>query len=285
MCYDIDEVINMRFYGSYRDEDVYFHCTLDSRPDPAEFRMHTHDSCELFCFLSGQGVFRIEGSEYVLEPGDILVMHSAEAHCIEPDPSLPYERMAVHFRRTLLEGIDPEGRLLIPFYDREPGRFNRFRDTDFPDQSHRFYLNAMLQPCRDRRLQVLSNLPALLNTLCLASQRRGEGIHAQEDTLMYRVIRHINRNLTSPLTLDGLCEEFFISKPQLCRAFKHATGASVGEYISVKRLLSARELLAGGTPPTRACAACGFNDYSAFYRAYRKRFGRSPQEDYRAVSG
>ena len=28
-----------------------------------------------------------------------------------------------------------------------------------------------------------------------------------------------------------------------------------------------------------ASAACGFTDYSAFYRAYRARFGHSPKED------
>ncbi len=273
------EVNPMRFYGSYSDEDVRFHCLIDRQPDPAAFRMHTHDFCELFCFLSGQGVFRIEGSEYALEPGDILVMRSTEAHCIEPDPSQPYERMAVHFRRTLLEGIDPDGLLLSSFYSRDAGRFNRFRDVDFPDQNHRFYINAMLQPCENRRLQVLANLPPLLNCLYQAAMRRGEGLPAQEDTLMYRIIRHINRNLAAPLSLDSLCEEFFISKPQLCRTFKRATGATVGEYITVKRLLSARTMLRAGTPPTQVCPACGFNDYSAFYRAYRKQFGRSPQEE------
>ena len=28
----------------------------------------------------------------------------------------------------------------------------------------------------------------------------------------------------------------------------------------------------------QACAECGFADYSAFYRAYRKHFGVSPKQ-------
>ena len=43
-----------------------------------------------------------------------------------------------------------------------------------------------------------------------------------------------------------------------------------------KRLLLARELIALGTPVTQACYECGFGDYSAFSRAYRKQFGQPP---------
>jgi len=267
----------MKCYGKYQDADIEFHYTLDPVPDPASFCMHTHERCELYCILSGRGVFRIEGSEYHLEPGDLLVMRPAEAHCIEPDPSLPYERAALHFHPSLLSSLDPEGLLLKPFYDRDPGRFNLFRDSDFPDLSHRLYVSNLLRTAPDRRVQLLCALVPLLNELYQISLRREGSPWREDDSLMHQIIRHINSNLSSPLSLSDLCDRFFISKPQLCRSFKRATGASVGEYITVKRLLNARSMLAAGTPPTRVCTACGFNDYSAFYRAYRKRFGVSPQ--------
>lgn len=272
----------MRFHGSYKDDDIQFHCLVDERPNPADFVMHTHEKCEIYCFLSGRGIYRIEGSEYILEPGDILIMRPAETHCIAPDPNLPYERMSVHFSKTIMDTIDPEGLMLTPFYNREAGRFNLYRDGDFPDQSHRFYINAMLYPGGNRRLQILSNLAPLLNTLYTASLRRHSGLTTQEDTPIYRLLRYINDNLASDLSLDGLCETFFTSKSQLCRSFKRATGASVGEYITVKRLIHARNMLQEGTSPTHACIASGFNDYSAFYRAYKKQFGNNPCSDHRS---
>lgn len=273
----------MAVHGKYDDDDIRYHCLLDDRPDPSEFKMHTHEFCELYCILSGRGVFRIEGSEYELEPGNILVMRPNEAHCVEPDPSLPYERLSVHFRKNILERMDPDGVLLAAFYNRDPGRFNMFSDEDFPDLSHRLYLNTLMQPALNRRIQILAGLVPLLNVLSCSTMRRGDALLRQDDTTMHRIIRYINLNLSSRLTLDELCDRFFISKPQLCRAFKRATGASVGEYITVKRLLGARDLLRSGAAPTRVCASCGFNDYSAFYRAYKKQFGVSPQADH-AVS-
>ncbi|MBO5783869.1 MAG: helix-turn-helix transcriptional regulator, partial [Clostridia bacterium] len=56
------------------------------------------------------------------------------------------------------------------------------------------------------------------------------------------------------------------------------TGSTVWEYVTIKRLIRAREIIGAGTSPTEAAGACGFNDYSAFYRASRRQFGHSPRE-------
>jgi AraC-like DNA-binding protein len=133
-----------------------------------------------------------------------------------------------------------------------------------------------------QRLDILSALLVLLNQLSCMHEQRGENAPAAEGTLLFQVIRHINEHLAEPITLDSLCEQFYLSKPQLCRSFKRTTGASVGEYINAKRLLQAQTMLRAGTPPTQVCTACGFNDYSAFYRAYRKHFGIGPKKTQQA---
>ena len=47
-------------------------------------------------------------------------------------------------------------------------------------------------------------------------------------------------------------------------------------YLTVKRLVYARQRIEAGEPATHAYLACGFNDYSSFYRAYVKYFGTAP---------
>ena len=95
-------------YFSYHGNLISAHYAADDAPDPGRFRMHTHDACELFCFLEGKGSFQIEGSSYPLTPGDILLMRPLEAHYIRIDPACRYTRFAIHFRPSLLADIDPD---------------------------------------------------------------------------------------------------------------------------------------------------------------------------------
>ena len=63
----------------------------------------------------------------------------------------------------------------------------------------------------------------------------------------------------------------------MMRLFKQETGYTIGNYISSKRLLLAKELILSGMPATQACFDCGYKDYSTFSRAYKKNFGKSPR--------
>ena len=266
----------------YSDNDVAFRYNLDAHPVPESFTMHTHQMCEVYLFLNGKASFRIEGSEYRLERGDLLIMRPAEAHCIQVQPDHPYERLSMHFEPGLFDRIDPEQKLLQVFMDREAGRFNRFAAAEFQDQNYRVMLTRLMEPEHQQRLDIIAVLLELLNQLYRLYQQRGESEPAAESSPLFQVIRHINEHLSEPLSLDSLCEQFYLSKPQLCRSFKRTTGASVGEYINAKRLLQAQSMLRAGSPPTQVCTACGFNDYSAFYRAYRKHFGVSPRNTQQA---
>ena len=59
---------------------------------------------------------------------------------------------------------------------------------------------------------------------------------------------------------------------------KEETGYTIGNYLTTKRLLLAKDLIAGGMPITEACYECGFRNYSTFSRAYKKNFGSNPRE-------
>ncbi len=248
----------------------------DAKPNPTDFKSHTHTQCELYYFISGKGKFHVEGSEYPLSSGDILIMRSTESHYVEIDPRYPYERIAVHFEEEILHDIDPDHKLLSVFYDREAGKENLFTADDFQTDNFKLYLRNMTYTSRDQRLQILTGLLPLLNELYNASLNRSDGSTPPESNA-YRIIRYVNEHLYEELSLDTICKEFYISKPQLCRIFKRATGSTVWEYVTVKRLVAAQQLIRSGFSIAEAARKCGFGDYTAFYRAYRKQFGETPK--------
>lgn len=256
------------------------------RQEPNEytkFNMHTHTTAELFYFISGKAVYHVEGNSYELQTGDILLMRPAEAHYVEQDPELPYERISLNFDPAILEPLDPEHTLMRPYNDREPGTQNLYHTANTPDDICRTYLDNILNAPEDR-LKAVANLILLLRQLCVMFDR-DNSVFQPPDTLEQRIIRYINQNLDKELSIQELCDYFYISRAQLCRRFKKITGTSVGKYITAKRLLQAQQMINQGSKPTDVYTDCGYQDYSTFYRAYIQYFGHSPRDTRNASTG
>ena len=266
----------MAEFFSYRDEDIDMHYSRDGKPVPSDFKMHTHEMYELYYFVGGNGIYKVEGTRYPLQKGDILIMRPAEAHYIDITDNKPYTRLSVNFKANLFSYIDPDGKLLAPFNGRKIGTFNRYRAENFKSDAYSVFIKNIMTDSPDRRVQTITNLLPLLNEIYLAFGSVTETeINKSLDS---RIISYINRHISEDITLDAICEKFYISKTHLCRIFKKATASTVGEYITVKRLVNARQLILSGTPPTKAYLQCGFRDYSVFYRAYKKKYGASPRQ-------
>ena len=91
------------------------------------------------------------------------------------------------------------------------------------------------------------------------------------------IMRYISENPSADFTIDSLASRFFLSKFHMMRLFKQETGYTINSYINEKRLLMAKELLGRNLPVTEVCFRCGFRNYAAFLRAYKKNFGENPK--------
>ena len=161
----------------YYDRNRHVGLTIrHDRQEPREFttfKMHTHTTAELFYFVSGRAVYHIEGNSYRLEPGDILLMRPSEAHYIEQDPRYPYERICLNFDTDILSALDPENRLMRPYFDRDPGDRNHYRPEG---DDCRTYLNNILRA--EQRMEALANLILLLEGIGkMFKQDAGAGTH------------------------------------------------------------------------------------------------------------
>ena len=267
----------------YRSGGIYLHHSLDNCPDPEAFQMHTHDTAEILCFISGKGKYFVEGNYYQLTPGCILIMRSNESHQLHIERTAPYERIALRFPETLLLGIDPERYLLRPFTLRPLGTANRYTPEDTGIDFVRYMLSMIPETGSGeyiRRLAITGVLPGLLYEL---ERYFSKNVTAVPDDkpkeMVASVIEYINSHLFDDFTLDTLSESFYISKSYLNRRFKEATGSTLWNYVLIKRLMVAREEIRSGQPATKVFASCGFKDYSGFYRQYRLHFGVSPKDD------
>ncbi len=239
------------------------------------FKMHTHDTIELYYFISGDCRCLVEGTEYLLQPRDILLIRPMESHTMIYRSDTPYERIVFNIPMRLLEQADPSGKLKERMLSRPLGTHNLFTDADLGGEQFGdclLSINESTEPA-----SIIACCLLLLSEALRASANKST--EPRTDRLGARIIDYVNRELFSPLSLESLSEEFFISRSQINRIFKENTGSSLWQYITAKRLLAARHRIRRGEPAMLVAAECGYSDYSAFYRAYFKRFGISPQND------
>ncbi len=236
------------------------------------FKMHSHDDYELYCFLSGSAKYYIEGSVYKLNSGDILLMKKAESHSLIVDKLVPYERIVINFNDDALIGETAKD--IMAFIENRPlGKANKYFAAKNKELNLIFYLDRI---CRSESLEEKRlYLTFVLNLLCKEYPQQGDGVIDD----FKQIVDYINDNLFQNISLETIASEFYLSKNHLNRKFKKYTGSTVWSYIMTKRLIYSRTLIKAGGKPTEVYLKCGFNDYGSFYKAYKHKYGISPQKD------
>ena len=124
----------------------------------------------------------------------------------------------------------------------------------------------------------------LFEILVLLSRRYNKETPAQSVRVgrlndMEAALRYIDDNITADLSLDDIAFNANMSRTYFCTVFKKLNGLSPWEYIGLKRIHMARNLLEK-TPKSilEISLECGFNNISHFNRAFKSATGRKPSE-------
>lgn len=269
----------MDILEEFSTNELYVQYAVSEAPDDRDFKMHIHERCEIYCFVSGDAEYLVEGARYPLKKGSVLIMRPAESHRARIMGNEKYERYAVNFSFAATDILDPRRILMKPFLDRPLGRGNLYTARELGGETIRLFDEMRGGDEYERRLRISTRLFLLLEMIYKAYLRRVTDEYAPPTELSELLVAYVNDHLFDKLSVSLLAERFFLSPSQIGRIFRKATGASPWEYITIKRLTAAREKIRGGESAGSAAEGSGFEDYSSFYRAYVKRFGCSPKYD------
>lgn len=254
--------------------------------DLKDVELHHHDFYEVDFLVSGDVTYVIESRVYHVRPGQMLIINPRELHqvYIQPDAA-PYERYMLWIAPSLLQGLSSAQTDLCRCFDISRPHYGNL--LHLPLQ-HRKLIPAMMENLLQEQEQpsfgsdlmrrnLLAELMVHINRLAELPNTTAEA-DPNSNTVVGQVIDHINDHFHETLSLDQLAERFFVSKYHLSHEFNRQMGIGIYQYIQKKRLLIARQLLNEGQKPTEVYASCGFGDYAAFFRAFRKVYGLSPRE-------
>ena len=267
----------MEHIVEYKCDRFFMHHTVETHPDPNDFQRHCHDMYELIYVVHGAGRYIVEGTEYAMTGGTLLLLHPHAFHYVEVESDRLYDRYVIHFKENALFSELRE--LLCRFDGENMGYGHFYSETHLPDAAIRAFagLNAINSfDEKEGELLVRSLLSEIIFWLSTSSPER----HIDRgEPLGLQVIRYLNSHLTEQNSLDDLARRFFVSKFYLCRAFREHNGVSVLQYLTEKRIILAKQMLESGETAVSTAVKAGFGDYSSFYRAYKKILGTSPKEN------
>ncbi len=240
---------------------------------------HYHDFYEFYFFVGDEVDYWINGNVYHLQSGDILIIEPYHLH--KPIPvseNAKYERIVLWVNRNYLfslsEGIFIElfsflkGSLLLRPSTNEKNKILLLAQ----ELSKEFYSSdfAAKSICDGILLQYISTVGRI------ALNENSKINQYSTPTFISEILTYINEHFCEKLSLDELAEHFFINKYYLSHSFKKAVGTSVYRYITLKRLDLANEMLKDNIPSLSVAEACGFKDYTSFFRAFKAEYGVSP---------
>lgn len=259
-----------------------FHLKSALKEDTA---FHYHEFHKLVFFLSGKGNYIVEGRSYALKPYDIVLVQRGAIHKAEIAPEETYERIILYIAPAFLNRESSEASslelcfrntaqeksfLLRPDYNRRETLLRLLSALEAAGQSTE-YAHDLL--ARSLMIQLMVELSRGVRT---EDYRYAPAENNGEKTA--EILEYIHEHLTEDISIDHLAEQFYLSKYYMMRLFRERTGFTIHAYLTDKRLRLARELIAQGMTASEACYQCGYHDYSAFSRAYKKRFAASPRQ-------
>lgn len=256
--------------------------TLENR-DYGSLASDTHyDNTMLMTFLiRGTGHLWVEGYDTQVQEGDLLLLNPREFHRCFFDSHPRHERISIYIHPSIALGFPvPSETLFSAFNDRPLGKWNVISGSILQELHIRQLLLDMKCPSSSDYDGAIRLQCQVIELLLLLKQAVLLMKHApnvsSSNKAVERTIAHINQHLTEEISTASVADALFLDKSYLCRIFKKQTGATLSEYISKKRIDYALQLMDNGFSCTEACYKSGFNNYSSFYRYYKRYQSENP---------
>ncbi len=247
------------------DRCTYKHAKGTSANPSKEF----HNYHEIILFVGGKTTFLSEEKRIPLSPYQIIIIPKETYHQFINITDEEYHRCVFSFYdipefeelitkcmySTRVIGASKEQELL----------FRKMNETVDSDRSE-----------KEKQIVMQALLALVLSEVAHDHSAVKEGSEPNEITS--KSIEIINENLGNRLSIEDISKKLNVSVSTLTQTFKKDMNISVYQYILRKKLIMARQRIQDGESATTAAMLCGFNDYSSFYKQYKKMFGVMPSE-------
>lgn len=215
------------------------------------------DYFDITTVFTGTLHYKIDDKEYFLSKGDTLIIRPG-SHCYRFPDEHPAHYFAINYYS--------DGVLEADMPDLIPNCSLSYKDTTvFVDK----IFKKRKTPHRNEKMSLAIKMMIL--ALKEEIQSNVHSFHVQQ------ILQYISENYTQNIKLDDIANHVFLTVPYCCHLIKKELGTTIYDIILHERISLAKEYLTAGTIPLSEIPyLCGFNDYSHFYKTFKKHTGINP---------
>lgn len=254
----------------------------DSTYFNAAVSLHSHSFYELLYCCNTCGVEYLVGTQrYRLQKGDIIWVAPGIGHrpLLPADAAEPYHRDVMWISKSFMDTMITQFGSGTPDAPMQSGLL-RTLGTDWAflgELIHNCVAESEQKKCGWEAMVVGSTL-LLFSNLLRCSMNTQLPMHAEKPDLLDQVMHYVEVHYAQRLTLADMAKHFYVSASTISNIFRQKMGVSFYRCVTQRRLIAAKELISRGVPLEAVNEQVGFQDYSAFYRAFKQEYGVSPRE-------
>lgn len=266
-----------------RDFEIYYYSDR-SLPN---VKSHTHDYYEFYFFLGGDIKMHIDKNTFVPVPGTMMVIPPGVPHYATlTNGESPYRRFVFWVTEDFLGtlGSISEDYRFLADRAKKSGTFFMHKFTEIAFNSLQGKVFSLIDEInserfgRDAKILIsVSDFMLSLNRAVYESENPTQN-DSDSESLYHSIILYIETHIDEDLSLDELSEKFHVSKYHISHLFTKTNGLPLHKYIIKKRLGMCLDAILSGQDISAVSSGYGFSDYSVFYRAFVKEYGKSPKQ-------
>jgi len=250
---------------------------------------HWHNSFELIEVVEGKFYCNVDGSEFLINKGNICIINRGRLHHIyteDYNASMCRKKTIIFNPDYFIKDQNIYEKYILPLLEKDAFahiQFNIKKGIGLDINT----LMKEIEALEDEKpigyeLEEYSLIYKVIRYLYLAYQSSKQSIHTTYDAnvqIQRNMTSFIHEHFNSKIGLEDIAEAGKVSKSTCIRLFHKYTGKSPIDFLNNYRLqMSAEKLVTTSEQITEIAYACGFGQPSYFNRLFLKEYNMTPNQ-------